>query len=197
MTAYIALLRAVNVGGTGKLPMTKLTAMCEDAGFEQVKTYIASGNVVFTSGKSETAVKAALEHAMRDYAGRPVGVMVRTATEMAAIARANPFPKAPGNRVVAIMLDAPPPKDTVKHARHTAGEEIALGKREIYVRYTDAGMGKPKLVIPAGKNGTARNMNTIAKLADMAPLIAWGPAAAWLLGGLALAQAARVLRARA
>src|SRR6478735_3955744 len=56
MTTYIALLRAVNVGGTGKLPMSELKAMCEKAGFTQVRTYIASGNVVFTSRKSETAV---------------------------------------------------------------------------------------------------------------------------------------------
>lgn len=168
MTAYVALLRAVNVGGTGKLPMAELTAMCERAGFDRVKTYIASGNVVFTSGKSEAAVKAALEKAMHDYAGKPVGVMVRTAGEMAAIAKANPFPKAPGNRVVAILLDDAPPKNAADEARHVDGEEIALGKREIYVRYTDHGMAGSKLVIPAAKTGTARNMNTVAKLAEMA-----------------------------
>src|ERR1700712_568072 len=117
MTAYVALLRAVNVGGTGKLPMTEFAAMCEKAGFEKVKTYIASGNVVFTSAKSEQAVKAALEEAMECYAGKPVGVMVRTATEIAAIAEANPFPQAPGNRVVVILLDAAPPKDAIEHAR--------------------------------------------------------------------------------
>ena len=61
MAAFIALLRAVNVGGTGKLPMSDLKAMCEASGFSGVRTYIASGNVVFTSGKSEAAVKKALE----------------------------------------------------------------------------------------------------------------------------------------
>ena len=61
MAALIALLRAVNVGGTGKLPMSELKAMCEELGFADVRTYIASGNVVFTSRKSEAAVKAALE----------------------------------------------------------------------------------------------------------------------------------------
>ena len=168
MTAFIALLRAVNVGGTGKLPMTELAAMGEAAGFEKVKTYIASGNVVFTSGKSEAAVKAALEKAMEKYAGKPVGVMVRTAAEMAAVRDANPFAKAPGNRVVAIFLDEAPPKDAVEQATNMDGEEMALGKREIYVRYTDHGMGDSKLKIPAAKAGTARNMNTVAKLAEMA-----------------------------
>jgi uncharacterized protein (DUF1697 family) len=167
MTAYIALLRAVNVGGTGKLPMTELKAMCEAEGFEAVKTYIASGNVVFTSRLKEKAVKAALEARLADYAGKPVGVMVRTAAEMADVLASNPFPDAPGNRVVAIFLDEVPPKSTLADVRHKANEEIGLGKREVYVRYDD-GMASSKLVIPAAKTGTARNINTVAKLAEMA-----------------------------
>jgi uncharacterized protein (DUF1697 family) len=168
MTAFVALLRAVNVGGTGKLPMTELVAMCEDAGHGQVKTYIASGNVVFTSGKSEAAVKAGLEARLADYAGKPVGVMVRTAAEMAAVRDANPFPDAPGNRTVAIFLDVPPPADAAMQAIHRGGdEEIQIGAREIYVRYGE-GMGQSKLRIPAAAKGTARNLNTVAKLAQMA-----------------------------
>ena len=79
MNAYVALLRAVNVGGTGKLPMSDLKALCERAGFLGVRTYIASGNVVFESRMSEAQVKAALESALEEYAGKPVGVLVRTA----------------------------------------------------------------------------------------------------------------------
>jgi len=58
VAAFITLLRAVNVGGTGKLPMSELKAMCETLGFGSVRTYIASGNVVFTSRKTESAVNA-------------------------------------------------------------------------------------------------------------------------------------------
>ncbi len=168
MTAYIALLRAVNVGGTGKLPMTELAAMCESAGFARVKTYIASGNVVFASSLSEAKVKAALEAAMEKYAGKPVGVMVRTATEMAAVRDANPFADAPGNRVTAVFLDHAPPKDAIEYATNVNGEEIALGMREIYVKYPEHGMADSKLRMPALKTGTARNMNTVAKLAELA-----------------------------
>jgi uncharacterized protein (DUF1697 family) len=168
MTAYIALLRAVNVGGTGKLPMTELAAMCEAAGFAKVKTYIASGNVVFSSSLGEAKVKAALEAAMEKYAGKPVGVMVRTAAEMAAVRDINPFADAPGNRVTAVFLDEAPPKDAAEHATNVNGEEIALGEREIYIRYTDHGMADSKLKMPALKAGTARNMNTVAKLAELA-----------------------------
>ncbi|BCW88900.1 hypothetical protein sos41_20500 [Alphaproteobacteria bacterium SO-S41] len=167
MANYIALLRAVNVGGTGKLAMTELVAMCEAAGFAKVKTYIASGNVVFQSAKSEAKVKADLEARLASYAGKPVGVMVRTATEMAAVLAANPFPDKAPNRTVAIFLDDAPPKNAAAEARHLKDEEIAPGKREIYVHYGD-GMADSKLVIPAAKAGTMRNMNTVAKLAAMA-----------------------------
>jgi len=170
MTAYIALLRAVNVGGTGKLPMTELKAMCQAAGFESVRTYIASGNVVFTSGKSEEAVREAIEKALEDYAGRPVGVMVRTAAEMAETLQRNPFADKPGNRVVALFVDGKIPGDALDHARGVRGEEMALGEREIFIFYGD-GMADSRLVIPAAKAGTARNMNTVAKLAEMAAAI--------------------------
>src|SRR4051812_28498734 len=115
MTAFIALLRAVNVGGTGKLPMSELKGMCEAAGFENVRTYIASGNVVFESPLPEAKVKAALEKALHAYAGKPVGAMVRTGAEMAEVLKANPFPHAAANRTVAIFLDEPPLADALEH----------------------------------------------------------------------------------
>jgi uncharacterized protein (DUF1697 family) len=168
LTAFIALLRAVNVGGTGKLPMADLKAMCAAAGFRSVRTYIASGNAVFASDESEAAVKAELERRLADYAGKPVGVCVRTAAEMAAVRDDNPFPEAAPNHTVAIFLDAPPPPDALDHARGRADHErISLGQREIYVDY-GAGMGTSRLRIPAAKAGTARNLNTVAKLAAMA-----------------------------
>jgi len=167
MAAFVALLRAVNVGGTGKLPMSELKAMCEELGFGSVRTFIASGNVVFVSRKSETAIKSALEKRLEAYAGKPVGVLVRSAAEMAQVAADNPFPKAAPNRTVAIFLDGKPPKDALAGVRGRKDEEIKLGRREIYVHYGD-GMGQSKLVIPAAKTGTARNINTIATLAKMA-----------------------------
>jgi uncharacterized protein (DUF1697 family) len=167
MSSFVALLRAVNVGGTGKLPMSELKAMCEELGFVAVRTFIASGNVVFTSRKSESAIKAALEKRLEAYAGAPVGVLVRSAAEMAQVAADNPFPKAAPNRTVAIFLDKPPPADALAGIRGRMNEELRLGRREIYVHYGD-GMGTSKLVIPAAKTGTARNMNTVATLAEMA-----------------------------
>ncbi len=167
MTAFVALLRAVNVGGTGLLPMTELKAMAEAAGFTQVKTYIASGNLMFRSDRDEAAVKAALDARLAAYAGKPVGVLARTADEIADVLAANPFPDRPAKYTVAIFLDQPPPADAVARVTGQADEEIRLGRREIYVHY-GAGMGRSKLRIPAAQAGTARNMNTVAKLAEMA-----------------------------
>jgi uncharacterized protein (DUF1697 family) len=167
MAAFIALLRAVNVGGTGKLPMGDLKAMCEASGFSGVRTYIASGNVVFKSGKSEAAVKKALEAKLEAYAGKLVGVLVRSAAEMQGVLNNNPFPKAPANRVVAVFLDRSPPADTLTAVRGQKDEAIELGRREIYIHYGE-GIAKSKLVVPAAKTGTARNMNTIATLAQLA-----------------------------
>ena len=166
MTSYACLLRAVNVGGTGKLPMAELRAMCEAAGFTDVRTYIASGNVVLRSASTARQVQAVLEAALAQYAGKPVGVLVRTAAEMSAVLAANPFPDAAPNRVVVIFLDQPPSPDALHAVSGQAGEELALGTREIHVHYRN-GIGDSKLKIPAAKAGTARNLNTVAKLVGM------------------------------
>lgn len=167
MPRYVALLRALNVGGTGKLAMSDLKTLCEAAGFTKVKTYIASGNVVFLSSSSEAKVKKTLEAALAAHAGKPVGILVRTAEEMDAVIAANPYSDMPPNRTVAIFLDNPPSIDALAAATGVREEEMALGKREIYVHY-GSGMADSKLKIPAAKEGTARNLNTIAKLAEMA-----------------------------
>jgi uncharacterized protein (DUF1697 family) len=167
MGSFVALLRAVNVGGTGKLPMSDLKEICEELGFEAVRTYIASGNVVFTSRKYEAAIKAALEKRLEAYARKPVGVLVRSAAEMAQVSADNPFPKAAPNRTLAVFLDRAPSSDTLVGIRGQRDEQIRLGRREIYIHYGE-GMAKSKLVISAAKAGTARNMNTVATLARMA-----------------------------
>ena len=166
MTAYVALLRAVNVAGTGKLPMAELRAMAESLGLTNVRTYIASGNLLFESALSERAVKAALETRIGAYAGKSVPIFVRTAAELAAVRAADPFPDAHGSRHMVYFLDDAPAQDTQQSARDQAGERIALGLREIYVDYGD-GIRFTKLKLAATKISTARNMNTVVKLVAM------------------------------
>ena len=166
MRTYICLLRAVNVGGTGKLPMADLRALCEAAGFADVRTYIASGNVVLRSASGPSDVQFTLQAALAAYAGKPVGVLVRTHAEMAAVLAENPFPDAAPNRTVAIFLGDAPPPDALDSISGVQGEELVLGKREIYVHY-GSGMADSKLKIPAANAGTARNLNTVTKLIEM------------------------------
>lgn len=167
MNTYVALLRAVNVGGTGKLPMTDLKALCSELGFLSVKTYIASGNVVFQSTLSEAKVKAALEKCLAQYTGKPATVFVRTGVELDALVSRNPFPEASSSRVMALFTDAPVPKDVAKSAKGLAHEEMVPAKRALYIHYP-TGAGTSKLRLPLFDVGTARNMNTVAKLAEMA-----------------------------
>lgn len=167
MTGYVALLRAVNVGGTGKLPMSTLIDLCEAAGLAQVRTYIASGNVVFRSDRAEDQIRLALEDRLQAYAGKSVGVVVRTASEIADVLARSPFKDAPGNRVMALFVDGPLPADAFDGVTGARDEQICLGKRELFVLYP-SGMATTRLRIPSEKTGTARNMNTVAKLAEMA-----------------------------
>lgn len=129
MTVYVALLRAVNVGGTGKLPMAELVALCMAASFASARTYIASGNVVFASDLAEAHVRLALERRLTAHVGRRMGVMVRTAAEMADVLARNPWPAAPGNRVMALFVDGPQRRS---HDRCSGGWSmlVALARAE-------------------------------------------------------------------
>ena len=166
MTAYVALLRAVNLFGRPLL-MTDLKRIAAELGLGSPRTFIASGNLLFTCDKSEQALKAELEAAIAEHMRKPIGVMIRSASEMAAVAAVNPFADEPGNRVVAIFLDQPPPKDAAEQAKNIADERLALGRREIYVHYPN-GQDRSKLRIPAAAAGTARNMNSVVRLAELA-----------------------------
>jgi uncharacterized protein (DUF1697 family) len=167
VTAYVALLRAVNLGPTNRLPMAELKRICEDAGFDKVRTFIASGNVVFTSANKEGAVKTELEKRLTAYAGKHTDVMVRTAQEMAAVVAHFPFKGVAENRAVVIFFDKKPAAPLAQVSGRD-DEKVALGKREIYVAYGAKGIGRSKLKIPAAKTGTARNINTVTKLAELA-----------------------------
>ena len=136
MHTHICLLRAVNVGGTGKLPMADLRAMCEAAGFVDVRTYIASGNVVLRSASTARQVQATLEALLAEYAGKPVGVLVRSpgGDGRGACRQSLSGARRP-TALVAIFLDTAPPHDALDAISGVQGEALALGTREIYVHY--------------------------------------------------------------
>jgi uncharacterized protein (DUF1697 family) len=167
MAVFIALLRAINVGGTGMLPMKELSTLCSDLGLKKVCTYIQSGNVIFESALAEKAVKAKLEEALAKRMGKKVDVAVRTPQELQTIIKGNPFSDAPPARVLVFFLPTQVAKTVLDKVVAPGGEEVRLGKREIYVHYPD-GMGRSKLKLPFASQATARNINTVTKLIAIA-----------------------------
>ncbi len=164
---YVALLRAVNVGGTGKLLMKDLVAVCERMKFGNVRTYVQSGNVLFDSELGEGDVRDALEKALESKMGKKVAVMVRTEKELRGIVEANPFAEYPPAKVAVAFLQTRVNKDAVTSLRGADGEQVQPGKRELYI-YFPNGMGQSKLRFPASMGeATSRNINTVRKLAKM------------------------------
>ena len=167
MTRYVLLLRAVNVGGTGKLPMAELRKICAASGFRNVQTYIASGNVVCDADGTEAEVKAKFQRQMEASLGASTEVFARSADEIEAIRAANPFREAAPSKVAVIFLNEVVERNVLEDLRGQKNEEIELSGREVYVHYPD-GMGQSRLRIPGVEKGTARNINTVTKLSQMA-----------------------------
>lgn len=168
MALYIALLRAVNVGGTGALAMKDLVALCGKLGFTNARTYIQSGNVIFESELKEDAVRRELEKSLQVKIGKKIDVMVRTPAEMRAIREANPFPDKEPAKIAVVFLTAKPSLEALPGLVGPAGEQVHTGTRELYVYYPE-GMGRSKLKLPlGGEPSTVRNMNTVAKLIALA-----------------------------
>jgi uncharacterized protein (DUF1697 family) len=169
MTGYVALIRGVNLVGKSTLRMADLKAIAEQLGLGRPRTFIASGNLLFASAEPEEKLRLMLERKLEAHMGKAVRVMLRTADEMAAVVRANPFPSAPGNNVQAFFMNEPPPANLLDMVRNKADDErVARGAREVFVAYGEKGIGRSRLRIPATEAGTARNMNTVARLAELA-----------------------------
>jgi len=169
MIAYVALLRGVNLVGRSTLRMTDLKAIADDLKLGNARTYIASGNLLFTSDKREEQLRLMLEKELQAHMSKQVRVMLRTADEMEGVVAANPFTDQPGNSVQAFFMNQTPPADLLATVRNQADDErIAAGPREVFVAYGERGIGKSRLRIPAAESGTARNMNTVARLAELA-----------------------------
>jgi uncharacterized protein (DUF1697 family) len=176
MARSIALLRAVNVGGR-KLPMAELRALCGgELGWEDVETYIQSGNLLFRAdGKPET-LEARLEEAIKARFGLDVPVIVRTASQWAALASANPFPgvaRDEPNRIQLLVSKRPVQADAAETLRERAqaGERAEIASGALWLHYP-AGVGTSKLT-PAlidkacGSPSTGRNWRTVVKLREM------------------------------
>jgi len=173
MTRYIALLRGINVGGNNMVRMTDLRTLLSKMGFEDVQTLLQSGNVVFTGPKkSPAALERELEEALEKGMKVKVDVHVRTADEWRTVIDANPFAadaKKDPARFVVTCYKSPLDPAKVKAARAaiTGREKLRVDGRHLYMTFPD-GQGNSKAAIVVGRMlgmGTARNWNTVLKLA--------------------------------
>ena len=168
MTVFIALLRAVNVGGTGMLAMKNLSTLCTGLGFENVRTYIQSGNVVFKSRLGRARVLAGLERALTAHMGKKIDVVLRDASELRHVLEANPFREFEPSKVTVAFCTMPVDKKAFANVVGPGGEQVVVASQEIYVYYPD-GMGRSKLKMPKTDCvWTVRNINTVTKLLAIA-----------------------------
>ena len=178
MTRYVALLRAVNVGGRNLIAMGDLRALLESIGYSNVRTLLQSGNVVF---ESTDAAGSSLERRLETETDKAfkasVAYCVRTAAEWKGVVARNPFPreaKRDPARLVLVCLKAAPSREqlTALRAAVRGPETVEMVGRELYAVYPN-GQGTSKLTNAVIESklqtrGTARNWNTVLKLAALA-----------------------------
>lgn len=179
MPTYVILLRAVNVGGYGKVSMAEFRKMLADLGFTRVETYIQSGNAVVDAKGSAAKVGQAVSAGLKKMLGASPGVIVRTHEELGRVIKENPFAKeaADGSKVHVAFLTGPAaataepalariveqyPKRRDRY--HLAGEHIYfhLPDGAAETKFTGKTLDKAIGVI-----GTGRNWNTVVKLWEM------------------------------
>jgi uncharacterized protein (DUF1697 family) len=171
VSKHVALLRGINVGGKSTVSMAKLKTTFEALGFDDVATYINSGNVVFQGSKPSAAT---IEKRIEKDFGRNVSVLLRTPRQLEAIAKGNPWPKAEPKRLHVYFLSGKPTAKAIGALdpdRSPPGEFKVAG-REVYL-HTPDGIGRSKLTIDyfertLGVRATARNWNTVTKLIELA-----------------------------
>ncbi len=173
MTVYVALLRGINVGGRS-LKMDALRELATRAGFDEVATYIQSGNVVLRSRLSAANVASTLHDAILDDAGVDTTVVVRTAEQLDAVVVGNPWPDRvadPTKVSVSFLYPECVPRVGDVDPEDYAPDEIVVRDADAYLS-TPNGMGQSAFVEPMlkrlGIQGTVRNWRSVTKLAELA-----------------------------
>ncbi|MFJ8577299.1 DUF1697 domain-containing protein [Micromonospora sp. NPDC093277] len=176
MTRYAALLRGVNVGTT-RIAMADLRRLVSDLGHEDVKTYLQSGNVVFTSPPTRAEILAeGIERAIASELGLTVPALVRSDAELAAVVDGNPYAGRQDDptRLLVAFLSAAPARAKVAALTVPGGEnvEYAVAGREVFLHYPEGGYGRSKftnayLEKKLGVVATTRNWKSVRALRDL------------------------------
>jgi len=177
VTKYVALLRAVNLAGRNQLGMADLRGLATGLGLAEVRTLLQSGNLIFESRRRTPArLERTLQRAARDELGLETAFFVRTGKDLDSIVARNPFAresKRDPARLLVMFLDRPPNRSRLAALEDAiVGRELIRGaSRHVYLVYPD-GVGRSRLTTAViertlGARGTARNWNTVLKLAAL------------------------------
>jgi uncharacterized protein (DUF1697 family) len=178
MTRYAALLRGVNVGRAKRIAMAELRELLAGLGFTGVRTHLQSGNAVFAAPQQpETGLARRIEHALAEQAGLDTRCLVRDAAALRAVVAANPLGSvaADGSKLLALFLsDAPAPDAAAGHdPRELDPARVRLGEKVIYQYCPGGVLAAPPVAAFVERHWhvavTARNWNTVTKLAGMLP----------------------------
>jgi uncharacterized protein (DUF1697 family) len=176
MSAYLALLRGINVSGNKRVPMAELRALAGELGWGGARTFIASGNLVFEAKGTTTALEGKLERALAKHFGFPVEVLVRSAADWRALVGANPLQalarKDPAHVLLALPKAALREEAAAELAERAQGaERVAAAGGALWIHYA-SGVARSKLTPAlldrcAGSTVTARNWRTVLELEAM------------------------------
>ncbi|WP_019913770.1 DUF1697 domain-containing protein [Paenibacillus sp. HW567] len=177
MNTYIALLKGINVGGNKIIKMQALKAMFESLGYDRVRTYIQSGNVVFESGETGSALLAdTIRAKIIETFGFDASVLIRTLEELEAVIAGNPFElfeEEEYKRLYVSFLEKEPSAQALEQLRPYAdgADKLRVVGREMYTLYEVSVSKSPLFKVPLekllGTSITARNWNTVNKLAAL------------------------------
>ena len=173
MSTRILLVRAVNVGGA-KLPMAEFRELLTDLGGENVRTYIASGNAVLEVPGDAAAFDRAVEKALTEKYGYEREVISRTPDELEAALKAHPFKVSEPKFSYIAPLTGTPSKDAIVKAKEvpTGDDRWEIVGNDLHIRYANgagrAELDMNKVLKRLGVQGTARNLNTVQALIELA-----------------------------
>jgi uncharacterized protein (DUF1697 family) len=176
MPKHVVLLRGINVGARNRVAMPRLRQVLADAGFDEVETYLQSGNVLLSSPLTSAKVAATCKRAIAESFGLDLEVLVRSQAQLAAIVKLDPLGKVANDpkRYQVTFLAKKPPAALVKRLAElaTAKERFAVHGREVYA-WHPAGVARSKLwaklaAKELGVAATSRNWSTVTKLLELA-----------------------------
>jgi uncharacterized protein (DUF1697 family) len=179
MTTNIALLRAVNLAGHNKVGMADLRALLTELGFAKPQSLLQSGNLIFEASGRPAELERTLEGEAKKRLALETDFFVRTAADWKTVVAGNPFPEEakrdPGHLVVVFLREAPDARAVAALRDAISGRELVEARgRHAYLVYPD-GIGRSKVTAALierklGTRGTARNWNTVMKLAALVGL---------------------------